>query len=179
MYAVEPKHENDPVSQEVKEANACGASVAVSFHTNAGKGDGSESYYYATSAKGKKLAQYCEEETKKIGQNSRGVKTKNLAFTRGTKMVAVLCECAFIDNDKDNDIIDTVAEQKAFGIAYAKAILRYLGIAYKSQSSSGSAGSSSGALYRVQVGAFGSKKNAEKLAAELKAKGYSVIIKQY
>lgn len=172
------KDENDPVSQEVKEANACGASVAVSFHTNAGKGDGSESYYYATSAKGKKLAQYCEEETKKIGQNSRGVKTKNLAFTRGTKMVAVLCECAFIDNAKDNDIIDTVAEQKAFGIAYAKAILRYLGIAYKSQSSSGS-GSSSGALYRVQVGAFGSKKNAEKLANELKAKGYSVIIKQY
>ena len=51
-------------------------------------------------------------------------------------MVAVLCECAFIDNDKDNDIIDTVAEQKAFGVAYAKAILRYLGIAYKSQSSS-------------------------------------------
>lgn len=173
------KDENDPVSQEVKEANACGASVAVFFHTNAGKGDGSESYYYSTSTKGKKLAQYCEEETKKIGQNSRGVKTKNLAFTRGTKMVAILCECAFIDNDKDNDIIDTVAEQKAFGVAYAKAILRYLGIAYKSQSSSDGSGSSSGALYRLQVGAFGSKENAEKLAAELKAKGYSVVIKQY
>ena len=57
------KDENDPVSQEVKEANACGASVAVSFHTNAGKGDGSESYYYATSEKGKKLAQFCEEVT--------------------------------------------------------------------------------------------------------------------
>lgn len=94
-------------------------------------------------------------------------------------MVAVLCECAFIDNDKDNDIIDTVAEQKAFGVAYAKAILRYLGIAYKSQSSSDGSGSSSGALYRLQVGAFGSKENAEKLAAELKAKGYSVVIKQY
>lgn len=93
--------------------------------------------------------------------------------------LAVLCECAFIDNDKDNDIIDTVAEQKAFGVAYAKAILRYLGIAYKSQSSSGGSGSNSGALYRVQVGAFGNEKNAEKLAAELKAKGYSVVIKQY
>lgn len=61
----------------------------------------------------------------------------------------------------------------------AKAILRYLGIAYKSQSSSNGSGSSSGALYRVQVGAFGNEKNAEKLAAELKAKGYSVVIKQY
>ena len=43
-------------------------------------------------------------------------------------MTAVLCECAFIDNDKDNDIIDTTSEQKAFGLAYAKAILEYFGI---------------------------------------------------
>lgn len=33
-------------------------------------------------------------------------------------------------------------------------------------------------LYRVQVGAFSSKANAEKLAKELKGKGYSTIIKQ-
>lgn len=32
-------------------------------------------------------------------------------------------------------------------------------------------------LYRVQVGAFSNKDNAEKLAAELKAKGYATIIK--
>lgn len=37
--------------------------------------------------------------------------------------------------------------------------------------------SSGGKLYRVQVGAFSSKANAEKLAKELKAKGYSTIIK--
>lgn len=125
------KDENDPVTQEVQEANASGADLAVSFHTNAGKGDGSESYYHATSTQGKKLAELCEKHVKQIGQNSRGVKTKNLAFTRDTKMTATLCECAFVDNDTDNNIIDTVEEQKAFGVAYAKAILEYLGIAYK------------------------------------------------
>jgi N-acetylmuramoyl-L-alanine amidase len=31
-------------------------------------------------------------------------------------------------------------------------------------------------LYRVQVGAFANKNNAEKLAAELKSKGYSAFI---
>lgn len=124
--------ENDPVSQEVREANASGCDIAVSFHTNAGGGDGSESYYHSSSGKGKKLAELCEEQTKKIGQNSRGVKTKNLAFTRDTRMTAVLCECAFVDNDTDNNIIDTLEEQQAFGIAYAKAILQYLGIAYNS-----------------------------------------------
>lgn len=122
--------ENDPVSQEVKEANASGCDVAVSFHTNAGGGDGSESYYHVTSSKGKKLAELCEKQTQKIGQNSRKTKTNDLAFTRDTRMTAVLCECAFIDNDTDNDIIDTLEEQQAFGIAYAKAILEYLGIAY-------------------------------------------------
>lgn len=34
-----------------------------------------------------------------------------------------------------------------------------------------------GKLYRVQVGAFSNKANAERLAAELKGKGYSTIIK--
>lgn len=174
------KDENDPVAQEVAEANASGADVAVSFHTNAGGGDGSESFYYSGSSKGKKLAELCEKHTKALGQNSRGVKTNNLMFTRATKMTAVLCECAFIDTKKDIEIVDTLAEQKAFGAAYAKAILEYLGIAYKAPSApkpSTPAPAPTGTLYRVQVGAFSDKKNAEKLAAELKQKGYAAIIK--
>ena len=128
------KDENDTVNSEVKEANASGADIAVSFHTNAGKGDGSEAYYYSKSSKSRKLAQLCEKQTKAIGQNSRGIKNGDrLYFINGTKMTSVLCECAFIDNDKDNNIIDTAAEQKKFGIAYAKAILEYYGIKYKAQ----------------------------------------------
>lgn len=163
--------ENDTVQQEVAEANASGADIAVSFHTNAGGGDGSETYYYAGDERGRKLASLCEEETQKVGQNSRGVKTNNLMFTRDTYMLAVLCECAFIDNANDVKLVDTVQEQRAFGIAYAKALLRYLGIEYKEPQAS-----ESGKLYRVQVGAFAVKANAEKLAAELKQKGYSTFI---
>lgn len=168
--------ENDPVQAEVQEANASGADIAVSFHTNAGGGDGSESFYWATSADGMRLAQLCEKYTKEIGQNSRGVKTNNLMFTRETTMVAVLCECAFIDNKNDIVIVDTVAEQKAFGVAYAKAILEYFGIAYKAPVTTTTT-SSSDTLYRVQVGAFKVKENAEKLVAELESKGYSAFIK--
>lgn len=144
------KDENDPVTDEVKEANRSGAKVAVSFHTNAGKGDGSESYYFKGSSDGKKLAELCEKYTKQIGQNSRGAKaTTSLWFIRGTKMTAVLCECAFIDHNTDNNIIDTVAEQKKFGVQYAKAILEYLGIKYQSGSSSSSSSSSSSFLIKV------------------------------
>lgn len=144
------KDENDPVTDEVKEVNKSGAKVAVSFHTNAGKGDGSESYYFKGSSDGKKLAELCEKYTKQIGQNSRGAKaTTSLWFIRGTKMTAVLCECAFIDHNTDNNIIDTVAEQKKFGVQYAKAILEYLGIKYQSGSSSSSSSSSSSFLIKV------------------------------
>lgn len=132
VFCSRTKDENDPVAQEVKEANKSKADIAVSFHTNAGGGDGSESFAHSKSKEGKKLAKLCEKQVKVIGQNSRGVKDgDHLYFINGTSMPAVLCECAFVDNNKDNDIIDTKSEQKAFGVAYAKAILEYFGIEYK------------------------------------------------
>lgn len=119
----------------VNEANTFNADVFVSIHCNAddkAAGDGSETYYWSTSINGKKLAQLCENHTQALGQNSRGIKAGNhLHVIKHTNMTAVLCECAFLTNDKDNDIIDTVAEQKAFGVAYAKAVLEYFGKAYK------------------------------------------------
>jgi N-acetylmuramoyl-L-alanine amidase len=118
--------------------------------------------------KGKKLAELCEKYVKSIGQNSRGIKTGDrLYFIRKTAMPAVLCECAFIDNKKDNTIIDTVAEQKSFGVAYAKAILEYFGIAYKEANQK---------IYRVQVGAYSKREYAEALVRELKARGYDAIV---
>lgn len=126
------KDENDPVAQEVKEANESKADLAVSFHTNAGGGDGSEAYYYKSNKNAKKLAELGEKYVKELGQNSRGIKIGNhLYFIKHTDMTAVLFECFFIDNDKDNNIGDTAAEQKKLGVAYAKAILEYLGIEYK------------------------------------------------
>ena len=128
------KDEYDPVSQEVKEANASGADVAVSFHANAasGKGDGFEAYYYGDNEKGKKLAQLCEKHITAIGQNSRGVKsTKSLYFVKNTTMTAVLVESFFVDNSNDRSIGDTTEKQKQLGVSYAKAILEYFGVSYK------------------------------------------------
>ncbi len=131
------RDENDPVGEEVQEANASGASLAVSFHANAGGGDGFEAYYYTGSNNGLKLAKLGEKYVKQLGQNSRGCKSGNhLMFINKTKMTAVLFESFFMDNDTDNNIGDTVAEQRAFGVAYAKAILEYLGIAYNGGSAS-------------------------------------------
>ena len=174
------KDENDPVQDEAKEANASGCDVAVSFHTNAGGGDGSEAFAYTSSKKGMKLAALGEKYVKELGQNSRGVKSGNhLYFINHTTMPAVLFECFFIDNAKDKKIGDTVAEQKKFGVAYAKAILEYLGIEYKTkatQQTTTNKDTSDGVIYTVQVGAYSKKANAEAMQKKLKAAGFDAAI---
>lgn len=159
---------DDPVQQEVIEANASEADLAVSFHANAGGGDGFEVLYYIENPKAEKLARLCEKYVRAIGQNSRGLKRGNgLYFIKNTKMTSVLIESFFVDNEKDKLIGDTIVEQKAFGVAYAKAILEYFGIAYKEPKTS---------LYRVQVGAYKDKTNADKTAKKLLKAGFEAIV---
>jgi N-acetylmuramoyl-L-alanine amidase len=161
------KDENDGVYEEVKEANASGADFAFSIHTNAGGGDGFEVFYHTTNDKAKKLAGLAEKHVKALGQNSRGLKSGNhLYFIKNTKITAVLVENFFIDNAKDKVIGDTLSEQKAFGVAYAKAILEYLGITYGANNT----------IYRVQVGAYRQKSNAEVMKQKLKNAGFEAII---
>ena len=79
-------------------------------------------------------------------------------------------ECAFLDNKTDVQIVDTTAEQKAMGVAIAKGILKTLGIAYKKPEATAPA---TGKLYRVQVGAYSVKANAEAQLAKVKAAGFA------
>jgi len=108
---------------------------AVDIHNNAGGGDGFEVYHSINSkSKGIPLAKAIEEEVKKIGQNSRGCKTKKGSngdyyyFIRNIACPSVICEGVFIDNKADAAQADTDEECRAFGEAYAKGILKYLGI---------------------------------------------------
>ena len=171
--------EDDDVYEEVREANASGCEIAVSFHANAGGGDGFEAFCYSTSTKGKRLAQLCEKYVKELGQNSRGVKSgDHLYFVRKTNMTAVLVESFFMDNEKDKVIGDTVEEQRAFGVAYAKAILEYLGITYKEDTptKTETKKEETNKLYRVQVGAYASKTNALAMKKKLNDAGFDAIV---
>lgn len=171
------KDEADTVNDEIKECNAFNPDYAVDIHINAGGGDGAEGFHTLSGGKGKTLAENINNEIIAIGQNSRGVKTRAnnngkdyYAFIRQTKAPAIIVECAFIDNKADIAIIDTAAEQKAFGVAIAKGILKTLNIAYKETATQG------GKLYRVQVGAYGVKSNAEQMQRKLKFAGFDAII---
>lgn len=165
---------DDPVGEEVNEANASGADIAFSMHANAGGGDGWEAYCWGGDPDGVRLAELCEKHVEKLGQNSRGVKTgDHLWFVNSTDMTAVLVESFFVDNAADKQIGDTVSEQRAFGVAYANAILEYFGIDAKPEPKP----EASSGLYRVQVGAYAKRDNAERMAEKLRAEGYDTIVK--
>ena len=176
--------ENDTLNEEIKECNAYNPDLAVDIHNNAGGGDGFEAYYTINGGKGKTLAENIEAEVKKIGQNSRGCKTRKgnngdyYGFIRCTKAPAVIVEGVFVDNKADAAQADTAAEQKAFGVAYAKGILKTLGVTDKSASAStavtnNSTSTSTGVIYKVQIGAYSKKENAEAALEKVKKAGFS------
>lgn len=170
--------ENDPVTDEINECNAFEPDLAIDVHSNSGRGDGFEAFYHYKGGLSKDLAENIETEVLKIGQNSRGCKTKlnssgkdYYAFIRETICPAVICEGFFVDNETDVQIADSLEEQKAFGTAYAKGILRTLGIYIKENSSQPEEDKK--AKYYVQVGAYSSKENAEKQLQKAKDAGFS------
>lgn len=123
------------INSKVAASNAFKADVCMDIHINAGGGDGSEVYYSHVSPNGKRLAQAIVDSMVKIGQNTRGIKTKldtdgtdYFGMIRMTDAPAVLVECAFIDNANDIKIINTEAKRKIFGYAIADGVANYLGV---------------------------------------------------
>ena len=180
------KEENDDLSEEIRECNAFKPDIAIDIHNNAGGGDGFEFIYsiFQDYTKGKdlRLGQLIEAEVKAIGQNSRGAKQKRdsstgrdyFGFIRELVCPSIIVEGCFVDSN-DRFIADTEAEQKAFGVAYAKGILKYFGIPYKPVQAP-VASNTGTTTYRVITGSFKDKANAEKRVQELKAKGFDSFI---
>jgi hypothetical protein len=125
--------EDDPIGEEIREANAFGPDVAIECHANAARGDGFEVYIQTNQyeEESRRLAELIEAEVKAIGQNSRGIKTKVFGWTNNVKAPAVLLEGFFVDNKADAADFDTVAEQQELGRAYARGVLKYLGVEAK------------------------------------------------
>ena len=164
----------------VAECNAYNPDYAIDIHNNSGGGDGAEIYYHYKGGASKTLAQNVLNAIVALGQNSRGLKTKRNAlgkdfyqFIRETKCPAIIVECAFLDS-KDVQIIDTDSEQKAMGKAIAKGVLKELGIAYVEEKPAVNEGSKT--IYRVQVGAYSKRENAEAMQKRLKSAGFDAII---
>lgn len=155
-------------------ANHVAGSISVQVHFNSGAKDkkgngkttGSEVFIYAmNNTDTYKLAKAVVDSLAELGYKNRGVKVDNkLMFLNSTKDEAILIECCFVDDADDCNLYD----YKKTATAIVKGLT---GTTYTEPKKSNT-------LYRVQVGAFSNKANAEKLRAELIRLGYQAIIVQ-
>lgn len=170
--------ENVPLATRVAEANKWSADFYLSVHHDAGINGGSGGGIIAFSHPQSSTASVEWRDTLYDtlikytglkGNRSTPKATENYYVLRETTMPAVLLELGFMDSTTDVPIIltDEYAQKCAKAIVE---VLVSLGRLTKKQEAE------PGTLYRVQVGAFVEKANAEKLMEELTEKGYKPFI---
>lgn len=166
---------SDVLTKIVKKCNAHTVDLDVSIHFNAGAKDadssttGTEVYICTADSKAKGTAQSICNAISALGFKNRGVKVNgNLYVLRKTTAPAVLVECCFVD-DKD--------DVKLYNFADMASAIVYGITGQKCQESNKPAEVDTTATeqkvnYRVQVGAYSVRANAEAMQKRLKAAGF-------
>lgn len=182
------KSQADVLSKIVTKCNAHEVDLDVSIHFNSGANDktgngkttGTEVYCYNSSSKAITYAKKTVESITSLGFKNRGVKyNSNLYVLKKTKSPAMLIECCFVDDADDCKLYEAskMAEAIVFGITdqkYEEPVVQTDEEA-KPQTAETSQGDSN-VIYRVQVGSFKNKVNAEKLKADLIKAGFQAYI---
>ncbi len=149
-------------------ANSFGGNYFVSIHINSASDSnvrGVEVWQYNADNKG--LNDFskgvCDDVSKVLGIRNRGVKyNKNFTVLKNTKMPACLIEVDFISNkDAEKDLKDS-AKIKAIAKVITDNLVDLFGLEKTSDDN----------LYKVCIGAFNDKNNANKQVEEAKAKGF-------
>jgi N-acetylmuramoyl-L-alanine amidase len=160
----------------VQDSNSKKPDIHFAIHSNAGGGRGGEVFAFAPGGEGEKAAKAIYSELEPLTPTSdRGVKfNPKLYELNSTNASAVLVEIAFHDSSEDAKwIIDNI---EGIGIALAKGVLKYLGIAYREPSKPEVQPSNDQKLYRVMSGSYSIRENAEKQVQKLKTAGFDAVI---
>lgn len=156
-----------------------GAKYCISNHINAGGGVGVETIHSIYTSN--KLAKTLADAIVREGQTFRRVFSRTLPNNANQdyyymhrltgNVETIIIEYGFVDNASDAKKVRENWER--YAEAVVKAFCEYIGHPYVVPSPP-----TLDKLYRVQVGAFGVKSNADNLAKELKELGFSTVIKE-
>lgn len=166
----------DTMQNRVAHSDAWGADLHVPIHTNAFNGivGGTRIFYYAPNTEGHKAAQAVFDALKAMtpGTSDACQQNNSLYENKTPKAPSVYVEAEFHDVAKYAMwIIDHTTE---IGEAICEGICAHFGVAYKEPTVEKP--TEKKVIYRVQVGAFGVKANAEAYVKRLKNAGFDAFI---
>lgn len=168
------------LTNRVGKANSAKADIYISIHHNAGihggSGGGTVVYYYSNDIKrrdqAQKLYNFITDETRLYGNRSSQVLKNAFYVLKNTRMPAFLIENGFMDSTTDVPVIlsESHAEKTAEGIRAF--VVQELALIKKLVEEK----PTDGKVYKVQVGAYSLKANAETMQKKLKAAGFDAAI---
>ncbi len=176
-----------PLSERTKKANDWKADIYISIHHNAGinggAGGGITVYRYPNSSKmtkamQKRLYDLLIKHTGLKGNRASPLGEANFHVLRETKMAAVLIENGFMDSRTDVPIIlsDAHARKTAEGIV--EFVVDHFKLKKKPTPKPTPKPATKG-FYRVVVGSFKDRKNAEEQQKKLKKAGFNSFLSYY
>lgn len=181
-----------PLDARTDYANRVKADLFVSIHANAygsnwNSANGIETYVYVTKPPiAYALAQKVQRNLiNATGLRNRGVKTADFHVLRETTMDAILCELGFYTNPDEIKLIRSEDYRKTCAEAIVKGIVEQFKLVKEKTSSTSTTtptkpkpptSPTSKGLYKVQVGAFSNRANAEELVRSLESDGYDAFI---
>lgn len=159
------------MNTSIKESNNWGADLHIPIHTNAFNGQtlgGTLVMIYSSATENKKTGSAILNAVAPIspGPDYSLRVNSSLAELNSTKAIAVYLEVEFHDTqDGANWIINNV---KSIGEAICKGVCEFYGVTYKVDETE-----LPGKLYRVQIGAFKDKSNADNCLQQAKNAGFA------
>ena len=173
-FTVKKAAKGQEMSKSISESNSWGADLHLCIHTNAGGGQGTMCMVYSKSAENMKYAQPIYDAVQAVtpGKTEYGVREyPELAELNGTSCVAVYTEVDFHDNANIAKWI--INNTQTVGEAFAKGVCKAFGVSYKATSAtSTSTQTAKKTIYRIQVGAFADKKNADAYLKKVQSAGF-------
>ncbi|WP_404445606.1 N-acetylmuramoyl-L-alanine amidase [Sutcliffiella horikoshii] len=165
------------LKERTDRANTWGAQAFVSIHANAfGNGgwntaQGIETFCpVATSPDSNRLATIVHRGLiQATARKNRGIKSADFHVLRETNMASILCECGFMTNREEAQLLKSTSYRQTCALAIAEGVVEYFNLTLKTMGVSTR-------LYKVQVGAFQMKKNADSLAAQLNKSGFPAFV---
>lgn len=158
----------------VKESNAWGADAHIPIHTNACNGNvaGFRGFYHNTSSEGYPLVKAIMDAVAPITPGkSDGVSSyPSLYEVKSSNAPCAYLELGFHDNKEEALYIINHTVELAEAIC--KGICKHYGVKYVAPTAT-TAPTTTGKLYRVQVGAYSQYENAKKQLEKIKAAGFT------